>query len=199
MKSMWNKRFGEEPELYGSAPNAYLASVSHRFLPGGRLLGLAEGQGRNALFLARRGHPVTAVDSASVAMAQLSVRADKEGLAVETVVADLADYQPEPCDGVFAIYAHMAPMLRTVAYRQAWDALRPGGVFVLEAFSPKQLGRGTGGPPRLDFLFGAADLRELFPDATFEELEELEVELDEGALHRGVAAVVRMVAVKPAD
>lgn len=196
MKSMWNNRFGEEPELYGSAPNAFLVSVADAFPAGGRLLGLAEGQGRNALFLARQGFEITAVDSAAVAVAQLSVKAEKEGLPIATVVADLADYQPDPVQGVFAIYAHMAPEIRRAAYRRAWLALVPGGVFVLEAFTPDQLGRGTGGPPRADFLFGADELRELLPGASFQQLEECEVELDEGPFHRGVASVVRMVAVK---
>ncbi len=197
MKSMWNKRFGEEPALYGEAPNVFLRSVADRFPEGGRLLALAEGQGRNAIFLARRGHPVVAVDSAGVAMAQLSVSAEREGLSIETVVADLGEFEPDPgFAGAYATFAHLVPVLRDRAYRRAWDALAPGGVFVVEAFTPDQLGRGTGGPPRLDFLFGAAELRALLPEAHFALLEEVEVELDEGPLHRGLAAVVRMVAVK---
>jgi SAM-dependent methyltransferase len=112
------------------------------------------------------------------------------------VVADLAAFEPEPCDGVFAIFAHLPPPARERAYRRAWEALEPGGVFVLEAFTPDQLGRGTGGPPMRALLFGAADLEALLPEARFEILEERELELDEGPLHRGLAAVVRMVAVK---
>jgi SAM-dependent methyltransferase len=170
MKHRWNERYAEEAALYGEAPNAFLVSVAERFPVGGRLLGLAEGQGRNARFLAGRGHPVVAVDSADVAV--------------------------EPCAGVFAIYAHLPPAVRERAYRRAWEALEPGGVFVLEAFTPDQLGRGTGGPPMRELLFGAEELRALLPEARFELLEEREVELDEGPLHRGLAAVVRMVAVK---
>ena len=197
MKSMWNLRYGEDHEVYGAAPNAFLASVADRFPTGGRLLGLAEGQGRNALFLAARGHSVVAVDSAELAVAQLAARAEGEGLPVRALAADLEDFQPAACDGVFAIYAHMAPTVRQRAYRAAWDALAPGGLFVLEAFTPDQLGRGTGGPPRVDFLFGAAELRGLFPEAQFDLLEECELTLDEGAYHSGLAAVVRMVARKP--
>lgn len=196
MKTMWNLRYGEHDAVYGEQPNAFLASVAQRFPAGGRVLCLAEGQGRNALFLARRGHPVVAVDSADVAVAQLAAEAERAGLPVEAVVADLADFEPPSCAGVVAIYAHMAPALRATAYRRAWEALEPGGVFVLEAFTPAQLGRGSGGPPRLDFLFGAEDLRALLPEAEFVLLEECEVVLDEGRLHLGQAAVVRMVAVK---
>ncbi len=197
MRSMWNLRYGEHLQTYGEAPNAFLASVADRFQRDGTLLGLAEGQGRNALFLARRGHPVIAVDSADLAVAQLTQRAEDEGLPLRAVTADLADYQPPGVDGVFAIFAHAAPAIRDTAYRRAWDALRPGGAFVLEAFTPDQLGRGSGGPRREDFLFGANTLRALLPGARFEILEEREVRLDEGPFHQGTAAVVRMVAVKP--
>jgi SAM-dependent methyltransferase len=196
MKHRWNERYAEEAALYGEAPNAFLVSVAERFPVGGRLLGLAEGQGRNARFLAGRGHPVVAVDSADVAVEQLAARSEREGAAIEAVEADLGDYQPPPCAGVFAIYAHLPPAVRERAYRRAWEALEPGGVFVLEAFTPDQLGRGTGGPPMRELLFGAEELRALLPEARFELLEEREVELDEGPLHRGLAAVVRMVAVK---
>jgi SAM-dependent methyltransferase len=196
MKQRWNARYGEEKSLYGEEPNEFLASVAGRFPAGGRLLGLAEGQGRNARFLEARGHPVVAVDSADVAVRQLAERSQVEDADIQAVEADLADYEPEPCAGVFAIYAHMPPPVRDRAYRRAWEALEPGGVFVLEAFTPDQLGRGTGGPPMLELLFGAAELRALLPEARFEILEEREVELDEGPLHRGLAAVVRMVAIK---
>lgn len=194
MREMWNQRYGEHTAAYGEAPNALLASVVDRLAPGTRVLCMAEGQGRNALFLARRGHPVVAVDSAGVAVAQLAARARAEGLAIEAVEADLETWAPPPVEAVVAIYAHMPPAVRDLAYRRAWEALAPGGLFIVEAFTPGQLGRPSGGPRRLDFLFDADTLRALLPEADFELLEEREVRLDEGPFHQGDAAVVRMVA-----
>ncbi len=196
MTNTWNDRYATHPAAYGEAPNAFLVEQAGRLPAGRRVICLAEGQGRNALFLARRGHAVLAVDSAEVAVAQLAARAEEEGLSLGAEVADLAAWQPPACGAVVAIYAHMPPPVRDAAYRRAWEALEPGGVFLLEAFTPAQLGRGSGGPPAEALLFGAETLRALLPEARFVVLEEREVELDEGPFHQGLAAVVRMAAVK---
>ncbi len=196
--SFWDERYTEKPDAFGHEPNAHLAAVADRFPEGGTILLLGEGYGRNALWLARRGHPVVMVDGSEVAISLAREAAAAEGLPVEAVHADLANYTPPPCDGLVAICCHLPPALRAEVHARAFGALRPGGRFVLEAFTPAQLGRGTGGPDNAELLFGADALRRELPGAEFEQLEELEVHHDEGEYHAGEVAVVRMVARKPA-
>lgn len=195
-RSFWDARYEADPAAYGEQPNAFLTSVADRLPVGGVVVCLAEGQGRNALWLARRGHRVVLVDASPVAVAQAEDRAEREGLTVTAVCADLAHWQPPPCDAVVAIFAHLPPAVRRRAHRAAWDALRPGSRFVLESFTPAQLARDSGGPKDPTLLVTAADLRADFPDAAVEHLTEETVTLREGAFHAGPADVVRLLARK---
>ena len=196
----WDDRFAEAGYAYGTAPNDFLASVAGR-IPPGRVLCLAEGQGRNAVFLAGLGHAVTAVDQSAVGMARARALAAERGVAVETVVADLADFpvEAEAWDGVVSIFAHVPPDLRRRLHRAVVAGLRPGGVLVLEAYTPAQVGRGTGGPPPDEAArtMTAEGLREELAGLRFEILREVEREVVEGRYHTGLGAVVQALAVKP--
>jgi SAM-dependent methyltransferase len=193
---MWNERFGSMPDAYGLAPNAWLAANEPRLPRRADVLCLAEGQGRNALWLAQRGHRVTAVDISTVALAQIQARATRLGVAVNTIHADLAHWTPPAasCDAVVLIYAHFQPDTRRVVHARAAAALRPGGVVVLEAFSPAQrrLGLTSGGPRDEAMLYAAAEMRIDFAALDLEIVEELATTLDEGPLHQGEARVVRL-------
>lgn len=191
--SVWDERFAGEGYVYGTRPNAWLVSVAGRLRAGSRILSLGEGEGRNAVWLAQQGHRVEAVDGSAVGLAKAQRLAAERGVALATTVADLAAYRPEPksWDAVILIFLHLPPPLRAAVHAGAEAALVPGGRLVVEAFTPRQLALSSGGPRQAELLYEVATLRADFPLITWEELREEEIELDEGPLHRGRAAVLR--------
>jgi SAM-dependent methyltransferase len=168
-------------------------------MPPGDVLCLAEGEGRNAVFLARRGHRVLAVDSSAVGLAKAAQLAEEHGVRIETLTADLADFVIEPgCwDAIVSIFCHVPPSIRRTLHRQVVAGLRPGGLFVLEAYTPAQLELRTGGPPTVELLMTLADLREELAGLEFLQAREIERDVVEGRLHTGRGAVVQIVARKP--
>lgn len=185
-----------EPELaYGAEPNEFLASVAAT-IPPGPVLCLAEGQGRNAVFLAGLGHAVTAVDRSTVGLARAAALAAERGVALTTRAADLAEFTIEPgaWSGIVSIFGHLPQPLRSRVHRSAAAGLRPGGVFVLEAYRPAQLGFGTGGPKDVSMLPTLEELRADLAGLDFVIGRELERDVVEGRFHTGRAAVVQVVA-----
>lgn len=168
-------------------------------MPPGDVLCLAEGEGRNAVFLARRGHRVLAVDASAVGLAKAAQLAEEHGVRIETLTADLADLVIEPgrWDAIVSIFCHVPPPIRRTLHRQAVAGLRPGGLFVLEAYTPAQLEFRTGGPPTVELLMTLADLREELAGLEFLQALEIERDVVEGRLHTGRGAVVQIVARKP--
>ena len=197
---MWNERYGEPGYAYGAEPNDFLAAAAGRYLrPRGEILSLAEGEGRNAVFLARLGYRVTAVDGSSVGLEKARALAAKRGVEVRTIVADLADFDPglERWDGIVSIWCHLPSALRARVHRSVVAALRPGGVFLLEAYTPDQLAYKTGGPPTADLLMTLATVREELAGLEFLEAAETTREVHEGKYHDGMSAVLQVVARKP--
>jgi SAM-dependent methyltransferase len=196
--SFWNQRYGAEEYAYGTEPNDFLAEVAGR-IPPGPVLCIAEGEGRNAVFLAGRGHAVTMVDASAAGLAKARALAAARGVAVETVEADLARFAiaPGAWSGIVAIFAHLPPALRATVHRAAAAGLVPGGVLVLEAFTPAQLGLGTGGPRQPEMLYTLGTLRGDLAGLEIVIGRELERDVAEGAHHTGCAAVVQVLAVKP--
>ncbi|MGD0484988.1 MAG: class I SAM-dependent methyltransferase, partial [Gemmatimonadales bacterium] len=136
----WDLRYSEPGYAYGTEPNAFLVEVAGR-IPAGPVLSLGEGEGRNAVFLAGLGHDVVAVDASAVGLAKAEALARERGVRLVTHVADLADYPIEPCawSGIVSIFAHFARPLRSPLHGAVAAGLRPGGVLVLEAYTPRQL------------------------------------------------------------
>lgn len=198
--SFWNARYAEAPLAYGDAPNDFLASVASRLPAGGRVLCLAEGQGRNAVFLAERGHTVTAVDLSETGLMRASHLAQARTVRIETVAADLDTYGIEPAswDAVISVFAHVPPDVRRRVHARVVAGLAPGGAFVLEAYTPAQTTRDTGGPgPGAEALTMTADaLRAELAGLRIETLHEVERDVHEGAYHTGAASVVQMLAWK---
>jgi SAM-dependent methyltransferase len=200
----WDERYRAAEFLFGTEPNDFLASVADR-LPRGRALCLAEGEGRNAVFLARRGFEVTAVDASAVGLRKAGALAAERGCRIETVVSDLAEYGIEPgaWDVVVLIFAHLPPDLRRQVHRAAVQGLRAGGALVLEAYSPDQLGLGSGGPPDGELLMRLDVLRDELDGLRFEVARELRREIHEGTMHNGISSVVQVLgfrrAVQPAQ
>jgi SAM-dependent methyltransferase len=195
---MWDERFLEPGYAYGTEPNEFLVSVADR-IPEGRVLCLAEGEGRNAVFLASRGHEVTAVDTSRVGLAKAQALADQRGVQLETVHADLGEIEIESgaFTGIVSIFCHLAPPVRAALHERCLRGLAPGGAFVLEGFAPRQLELGTGGPRSRELLMELGIIRQELPGLRYEVARELERRLDEGRYHRGTAAVVQILAIKP--
>jgi len=194
---MWDERYGKPGRAYGTAPNAFLVSVADR-LPKGRILSLGEGEGRNAVYLASRGYDVVGVDGSRVGLAKASELAAERGVSITTVLSDLGDYVIEPgaWDGIISIFCHLPKVLRERVHRDVVRGLTPGGVFVLEAYTPAQLHRHTGGPPTADLMMSLPQLERELDGLVFVHAQEVEREVVEGRSHTGLSAVVQVVAVK---
>jgi SAM-dependent methyltransferase len=191
----WNDRYAAAGHFYGEAPNTFVAEVAPQ-IPAGPVLCLAEGEGRNAVHLATLGHRVTAVDQSEVGLAKARRLAGARGVEIETMLADLANYSiaAGAWAGIVATFAHLPPALRRRVHRDVVAGLQPGGVFVLEAYTPAQLAFGTGGPKSPELLMTLAGLREELSGLEFLIARELERDVTEGAGHTGRGAVVQVLA-----
>ncbi len=195
--TFWNERFSAPDYVYGTAPNEFIAEIADR-IPAGPVLCLAEGEGRNAVFLAGRGHDVTAVDQSAAGLAKARRLAEKHGRVVRAVEADLSAFRIEPGSwaGIITTFGHLPTALRREVYAAAARGLIDGGVFALEAYTPAQLRYNTGGPRDLDLLMTADALRAELADLEFEILREIERDVIEGPTHTGRGAVVQVLARK---
>jgi SAM-dependent methyltransferase len=200
--SMWNQRYAGEALLFGEAPNDYLRAQRPRLPRTGRALCVADGEGRNSVWLAQRGLSVDAFDIADVGVAKARQLAQRHGVAVNFAVADCDTLAwPEALyDVVAAIFVQFAdPPMRERLFANMVHALAPGGLLVLQGYTPKQLQYRSGGPQRLDHLYTEAMLREHFSALDILELVSYEAELREGAQHTGMAALVGLAARKRRD
>jgi cyclopropane fatty-acyl-phospholipid synthase-like methyltransferase len=200
MSEFWNRRYAVEEYVFGTEPNAFLASQSHRFVPGQRVLAVADGEGRNGVWLARQGLDVLAVDVSPPALAKAEKLAAQHGVRLETELADLFGWEwgEERFDAVVAIFIQfVSSRERRQLHRFMRRSLKPGGLILLQGYTPKQLEYKTGGPSERDNLYTAEDLRGEFADMEILHLLECEREISEGAGHSGVSALVEMVARKP--
>lgn len=193
---MWNERYATDDYVYGTDPNTFLAEHAHKI--SGSVLSLAEGEGRNAVFLASLGLKVLGVDGSAVGLEKAQKLAASKGVSIETQVADLTDYTPpsESFDAVVSIFAHLPSEARKRLHRQVVQALKPGGLILLEGYSKAQLKNNTGGPKDTDMLLDPAELADEFPGCETLLLEELERNVVEGHMHTGAASVVQLIARK---
>ena len=195
---MWNARYSTEEYVYGTMPNDFLFEMS-RYIHGPNVLCLGEGEGRNAVYLAREGFDVFAVDASAVGLEKAENLADESYVNINTQVADLADYEisPEGWDGIVSIFCHLPPDIRKALHRKVVAGLKPGGVFILEAYRPKQLSYQTGGPPETSLMMSLDELKTELAGLEFYHASELDRDVSEGRLHSGVGAVVQLLAIKP--
>ncbi|WP_376100023.1 SAM-dependent methyltransferase [Roseomonas sp. CCTCC AB2023176] len=189
----WDARYAEGAFAFGEAPNRYLESLLPRLRPGMRALALADGEGRNGVWLARQGLSVTAVDWSTTGIAKARALAVRHGVAPDLVTADLTRWETPAAafDLVAWIFLHLPPADRAVVAATARRALAPGGLLVLECFSPAQKGRRSGGPRDPALLWTADLVREHFAGLEILECLQGTVLLDEGPKHQGHAEVVR--------
>jgi SAM-dependent methyltransferase len=201
-QDFWSDKYRAvgESYLFGTAPNRFLAAQAGLLGAGQRALSVADGEGRNAVWLAEQGLDVTATELSPVALDKAEALAAARGVRVDFALADALNwtYPDEAFDLVVAIFIQFAaPDERARLFENLKRTLRPGGRIVLQGYTPKQLDYRTGGPSAVDNLYTAAMLRETFGDFDIERLDEYEDVLDEGSAHRGQSALVGMVARKP--
>ncbi|GAA4437433.1 class I SAM-dependent methyltransferase [Bremerella cremea] len=199
-QSFWNERFGQSEYIYGKEPNAFLKASAFYFPPSGKVLCLAEGEGRNGLFLAQEGHQVSAVDLSTEGKRKAEQLAAENNVTIDYTISDLNDfdYGVERWDAIVSIFAHIDSASRRSIYPRLVEALKPGGVFLLEAYHPRQLEYGTGGPKDVDMLVTLESLRLCFQGMQIPHQAELERNVMEGTFHTGNAYVTQFVASKPA-
>ena len=193
---MWNQRYNTAEYIYGTEPNDFLRDHAAAIPAGGNVLCLAEGEGRNAVFLAQQGYRVTAVDSSDMGLAKATALASTRGVQITCLHADLAEFAlgEEAWDGIVSIFCHLPSAVRQPLYAALGRALRTGGVLLLESYTPAQLAFSTGGPKDVDMLVDAATLRRELTGLQFSLLEECQREVVEGTYHTGLAAVVQAIA-----
>lgn len=202
LKAFWNSRYAKAGDeyVYGTEPNDFLVQSLPAIPSKGDVLCIADGEGRNSVWLARQGCRVTAIDVAAEGLAKARSLAERSGVRIETRVADVAsfDFGVDRWDAIVSIYLHLPPKVRRVAHRRALAGLKPGGVFVYEAYGPEQVRYRTGGPVgEPELLHSRDDVVSDFEGCAIEHAFEGVRAVNEGRLHRGDGHVVQVIARRP--
>jgi 2-polyprenyl-3-methyl-5-hydroxy-6-metoxy-1,4-benzoquinol methylase len=198
----WNSRFAADDYHFGTAPNAFLAAQAARLRPGMTALSVADGEGRNSVWLARQGLAVTAFDVSPVGVEKARRLAREHGVSVDFSVADIHgyDWRARRYDVVAVVFIQFAdPGERTRIFAGVHEALAPGGLLLLQGYTPRQLEYRTGGPPFASHLYTAALLRAAFAGLEILHLAEHDSVIEEGRGHCGMSALVDLVAQAPAS
>jgi SAM-dependent methyltransferase len=201
MNKHWDQRFAEAEFAYGTEAHVSLREQVTQ-AGKGRVLCLAEGQGRNAVYLAELGYDVTALDFSPVGLARAAQLAGERGVRIELLEADLSTYvfEPEAWDGIVSIFGHLPAPLRAKVNGQLRGTLKTGGWLQLVGYHPKQLNYRTGGPQEPSMLYTVEGLKaELGPGWDYEVAEVVERELREGPYHQGMSAFVHLFAHKTSN
>jgi ubiquinone/menaquinone biosynthesis C-methylase UbiE len=193
----WNARFAADGFVFGTEPNAFLASERARLAPGMSALCVADGEGRNSVWLAKQGLEVTAFDFSPVGLAKAMKLAQQNGVKVDYRQADVNewDWDAAQYDVVVAIFVQFTPPVqRSRMFEGMIRALKPGGLLILQGYRPEQLRYATGGPKRVENLYTEQLLRESFAALEFLHLASHDDVVDEGAGHKGMSALIDLVA-----
>ena len=197
-QAMWDERYRAKGYVYGTEPNSFLREHLDE-IPMGDVLCLADGEGRNSIFLAQSARSVSAVDLSEVGVAKARELARERGVEVAFVVGDLRTFELgiENYDAVISIFAHMPAKIRANLHARVVAALRPRGVLLLEAYRPDQIGRGTGGPALPEMMMDLEELRRDLAPLELTWARALERDVCEGQGHQGVGSVVQVIGRKP--
>ncbi len=198
--SFWDERYDEPGYLFGEAPNAFLQSRADLFKPGWHALSLADGEGRNGIWLAEQGLHVHALDFSSVALGKARAWANQRGVDLRLEHADLLawDWPDAVYDLVAAIFIQFAgPEGRARMFKGIRLSLKPGGLLILQGYTPRQIEYKTGGPAAAENMYTEALLKEAFGDWEILHLREHDDFIAEGTGHHGQSALIDMVARKP--
>ena len=197
----WNERFDKAEFIFGKEPNEYLVDKTKQYLkPKDKVLCIADGEGRNGVWLAKQGMQVVGFDASDIALAKAKQFAKENEVEVEYSFSDTDSYawQENTHDAVIGIFIQFAdPGMRARIFKQAYKATKPGGLFILQGYTPKQLEYKTGGPSLLEHLYTEEGIRQLASELNILDLNSYEQELSEGARHSGMSALLGLVAQKP--
>lgn len=195
----WNERFKEEKYVYGTDANKFLQEIQSKITVSGDALAIAEGEGRNAVFLAEQGLNTTTWDYAESGLAKTRKLAESRGVTVDTRLVDLehAVWEKNRWDEVVCIFGHFPKEIRTSTLQGVKEALKPGGYFITEVYSVYQLPYKSGGPRDIDFLYRPEEFLEPFSGWHIPHFFMGETERFEGDLHNGLCHVIQLVAQKP--
>ena len=198
----WNERFDKEEFIFGKEPNEYLVEQTNQYLkPGNSVLCIADGEGRNGVWLAKRGMQVTGFDVSDIALMKANQFAKENNVEIQYSLCDTDgfDWQANAYDAVIGIFIQFAdPVMRARIFEQVHQTLKPGGIFILQGYTPKQLEYKTGGPSLIEHLYTEEMIRDLIREFEILNLTCYEKELSEGARHTGMSALLGMVAKKSA-
>jgi cyclopropane fatty-acyl-phospholipid synthase-like methyltransferase len=193
----WEARFAGEGYRFGTAPNAFLARHAHCFDPGQTVLSIADGEGRNGVWLAEQGLRVTSQDFSPTAQEKARALASARGVELNFELSDLTerDWQPDSYDAIVGIFFQfLSPPQRRHVFDGICRSVRPGGLVLIEGYGPKQLDYGTGGPKIMENLYTESMLREEFSGLSEIEVSSYDAEISEGAGHKGKSALVDLIA-----
>ncbi len=199
-RETWDARFSNDEYIFGKEPNVWLAQHANLFKPGMRVLAVADGEGRNSVWMAQKGLQVDAFDISPVGIAKAKKLAQQQGVEVNFSVHGVEDYPwtTGDYDAVVAIFIQFAdPETRATLFKRMKSALKPDGVILLQGYTPKQLEYKTGGPPNLSHLYTEELLQDAFGDLDVLELTSYEQVLTEGTQHHGQSALIGLVARRP--
>jgi len=196
----WNERFDKEEFIFGKEPNEYLVEKARQYLkPQDKVLCIADGEGRNGVWLAKQGMQVIGFDASDIALAKARQFAQDNQVEVEYAFSDTDSYtwQENTYDAVIGIFIQFAdPAMRARIFQQAYKVTKLGGLFILQGYTPKQLNYKTGGPSLIEHLYTEELIRDLAKDFEILELVSYEKELAEGPRHTGMSALLGLVARK---
>lgn len=197
----WNERFNQEAFIFGKEPNVYLVDKANEYLkPGYQVLCIADGEGRNGVWLAKQGMQVVGFDASDIALAKANQFAKDNQVEVDYSFSDTDSFawHANTYDAVIGIFIQFAdPAMRERIFQKTYEALKPGGIFILQGYTPKQLEYKTGGPSLIEHLYTEELIRSLAKDFHILELKSYEQELSEGPRHTGMSAILGLVAQKP--
>ena len=199
-RETWDARFSSDEYIFGTEPNVWLARHADLFKPGMRVLAVADGEGRNSVWMAKLGLQVDAFDISPVGIEKAKKLAQQQGVDVNFSIHGIEDYPwtTGDYDAVVAIFIQFAdPDTRAALFKRMKSALKPDGVLLLQGYTPKQLEYKTGGPPNLSHLYTEDLLQEAFGDLDISELRAYEDVLTEGTQHHGQSALIGLVARRP--
>ena len=192
----WEARFSEPGYFFGTEPNGFLKSQAHLLKPGQKALTIADGEGRNGVFLAELGLDVLAVDISPTALAKALALAKERGVVLRTEQMDLEtwNWPVDAFDVIVAIFFQFcAPDIRQQIFQKIKRALKPGGLLLMEGYRPEQLQYKSGGPSKVEQLYTRTLLEESFKDFSWLDIKEHDSVLNEGSRHSGMAALIDLV------
>lgn len=196
-QNFWNAKFSRDGYLYGTNPNQFIKNSYDNFKRSQKVLCLGEGEGRNAIFLAKKGYEVEAIDASDVGLNKLYEQSKLENVKIKTNCMDINNWKPEKKYGaILFTFMHLKLDELKSLLKKIEDALEDTGFLVVEVFSKNQIEKNSGGPKDLELLYSVYDFKENIKELRIHKLEEVIVELNEGNGHQGEASVIRLIAQK---